>query len=68
MSRAAIVTWATLSHIRKKLASLNIYIAKVSSDITKFSEYMTELELNLKVRGGVTHNLLTNLWKAYSSV
>ena len=29
---------------------------------------LTEQRLNLKVRGGVTHDLLTNLWKAYSSV
>ena len=29
---------------------------------------LTEQQLNLKARGGVTHDLLTNLWKAYSSV
>ena len=68
MSRASIDTRATLFHIRENLASLGIYMAKVSNNITKFNEYVTELKLNLKGRGGVTHDLLTNLWKAYSSV
>ena len=43
-------------------------MAKVLNNIIKFNEYVTEQQLNLKARGGVTHDLLTNLWKAYSSV
>ena len=68
MSKASIDTRATLSHIRENLASLDVYMAKVSNNIIKFNEYVTEQRLNLKARGGVTHDLLTNLWKAYSSV
>ena len=43
-------------------------MAKVSNNITKFNEYVIEQRLNSKARGGVTHDLMINLWKAYSSV
>ena len=59
---------ATLSHIRENLVSLDIYMAKVFKNINKFNEYITKLRLNLKGRGGVTHDLLTNLWNAHLSV
>ena len=68
MFRASIDTWAILSHIREKLASLDIYQANASINITKFNEFVTELWLNLKTREGFTHNLLTNLLEVYLSV
>ena len=43
-------------------------MVKLSSNITKFNEYVTEQILNLKTRGGVTRDLLVNLWKAYLNV
>ena len=39
--RASIDTRATLSHIRENLASLDIYVDKVSDNATKFNEYVT---------------------------
>ena len=67
MSRVSIDTRATSSHICENLAPLDIYMDKASNNITKFNEDVTELGLNLKTRGGGTHNLLTNSLKAYSS-
>ena len=65
MSKASIDSRATLSHIRENLRSLDSYMVKVSSNITKFNDYVNEQRLDLKARGGITHDLLTNLWKAY---
>ena len=36
-------------------------MAKVSNDITKFNEYLMALRLDLKARGEVPSDLLTNL-------
>ena len=63
ISKAYIDTRATLPHIRENLDSLDVYMAKVSNNIIKFNEYVTERRLNLKARRGVTHDLLTKLWK-----
>jgi len=68
MSKASIDTKATLSHIRENLNALDSYIIKVSSNIIKFNQYVTEQLINLHARGGVTHDLLINLWKAYLNV
>lgn len=66
MSKAAIDTRATLSHIRENLSNLDTYMATITSNIIAFNEYVKEQRLNLAARGGVTHDLMTNLWKAYS--
>ena len=66
MSKAAIDTRVTLSHIRENLSNLDTYMTTIASNITSFNEYVKEQRLNLAARGGVTHDLMTNLWKAYS--
>lgn len=66
MTKAAIDTRATLSHIRENLSNLDTYMTTISSNITAFNEYVKEQRLNLAARGGVTHDLMTNLWKAFS--
>ena len=68
MSKAAIDTRATLSHIRENLSNLDTYMSTISSNITAFNEYVKEQRLNLAARGGVTHDLMINLWKAYAVV
>ena len=66
MSKSAIDTRATLSHIRENLSNLDTYMTTVSSNIVTFNEYVKEQRLNLAARGGITHDLMTNLWKAFS--
>ena len=66
MSKSAIDTRATLSHIRENLSNLDTYMTTISSNITSFNEYVKEQRLNLAAREGVTHDLMTNLWKAFS--
>ena len=68
MNKAVVDTRATLSHIRENLANLDSYITTVNSNITMFNEYVNQQRIGLQVRGGVTHDLLTNLWKAYTNV
>lgn len=68
MAKASVDTRATLSFIRENLSNLDTYIATVGSNITIFNEYVKRQRLSLKARGGVTHDLLTNLWKAYQNV
>ena len=65
IGKIAIDTRATLSHIRENLSNLDTYITTVSSNISLFNDYVKEQRLNLAARGGVTHDLMTNLWKAY---
>ena len=65
MAKASIDTRATLSFIRENISNLDTYITTVSSNITTFNEYVKRQRLSLSARGGVTHDLLTNLWKAY---
>ena len=68
ISKATIDSRGTLSHIRENLSNLDSYMPTVNCNITKFNEYVKEQVNNLKSRGGVTHDLLTHLWKAYSVV
>lgn len=68
MAKATIDTRATLSFIRENISNLNTYITTVSSNITTFNEYVKRQQLSLAARGGVTHDLMTNLWKAYLNV
>lgn len=65
MAKATIDTRATLSFIRENISNLDSYITTVSSNITTFNEYVKRQRLSLTARGGVTHDLMTNLWKAY---
>ena len=67
MARASIDTRATLSFIRENISNLDTYIATVGSNISTFNEYVKRQRLSLSARGGVTHDLLTNLWKAYQN-
>ena len=61
-------TNATTNSIRTQLSNLDEYITTIGCDIIKFNEHVKRLLEQLKTRGGETHDLLTNLFKAYISV
>ena len=65
MSKAAIDSRATVSHICENLANLDSYMTKVQSNISLFNSYVKEQITNLAARGEQTQDLLTNLWRAY---
>lgn len=65
MGKASIDSRATLSFIRENISNLDTYITTIGSNITTFNEYVKRQRLSLTARGGVTHDLMTNLWKAY---
>jgi len=47
---------------------LDKFIVSMDSDILKFNDHLKELLQQLHARGGTTHNLLSNLFKAYKVV
>ena len=61
-------TNATTNSIRTKLSNLDEYITTIGCDFTKFNKHVKRLLEQLKAHGGETHDLLTNLFKAYISV
>ena len=61
-------TNATTNSIRTQPSNLDEYITTIGCDIIKFNEHVKRLLDLLKARGGETHDLLTNLFKAYISV
>jgi hypothetical protein len=60
-------TNATVISIKTKLSSLDSYILTIGSDITKFNGYVKLLVDSLTSRGQTTTDLLTNLFKGYTS-
>ena len=60
-------THATTAHIRTSLASLDVYMPTIGSDITKFNVYVMDLLSQLNARGETTHELLTFLFKGYKA-
>ncbi len=68
IQQSHIDTNATTSAIRHALATLDTYMPVVSYDITKFNQYVrTQLEA-LQARGETTHDLTTNLFRAFLTV
>ena len=61
-------TNATTNSIRTQLSNLDEYITTIGCDIIKFNKHVKCLQEQLNARGGETHDLLTNLFKAYVSV
>ena len=61
-------TNATTNLIRTQLSNPDEYITTIGCDIIKFNEHVKRLLEQLKARGGETHDLLTNLFKAYISI
>ena len=61
-------TNVTTNSIRTQLSNLDEYITTIGCDIIKFNEHVKRLIEQLKARGGETHDLLTNLFKAYTAV
>ena len=57
-----------MNSIRTQLSNLDEYITTIGCDIIKFNEHVKRLLEQLNARGGETHDLLTNLFKAYVSV
>ena len=60
-------TRATVRHIRDKLSSLDLYLPTIGHDIIKFNTYVKDLLDSLNARGETTHDLLSNVFKAYKS-
>jgi hypothetical protein len=61
-------TNATSKYLRDNIRELDQYIVKIDSDIIKFNDYVQEQLEGLAARGETTHDLLTNLFRAYKSV
>ena len=61
-------TNTTTNSIRMQLSNLDEYITTIGCDIIIFNEDVKRLMEQLKARGWETHDLLTNLFKAYISV
>ena len=61
-------TNATTNSIRTQLSNLDEFISTIGCDIIKFNEHVKHLLEQLNARGGETHDLLTNLFKAYVSI
>ena len=61
-------TKATTISIRTQLSNLDEYITTIVCDIVKLNEHVKRLLEQLKACGGETHDLLTNLFKAYISI
>ena len=61
-------TNATTNSIRTQLSTLDEYITTIGCDIIKFNEHVKRLLEQLNASGGETHDLLTNLFKAYISI
>ena len=61
-------TNATTNLIRTQLSNLDEYITTIGCDIIKFNKHVKRLLEQLNACGGETHDLLTNLFKAYISV
>ena len=61
-------TNATTNSIRTQLSNLNEYITTIGCDIINFNEHVKRFLEQLKAHGRETHDLLTNLFKAYISV
>ena len=69
ISKCALDTKATVASIRSKLAKLESAIeTKYNFDIKRFNDYVNELVGDLRARNEETHDLLTNLFSAYSRV
>ena len=54
-------TNASTTAVREKLNSLDLYMATIDSDISKFNSYVKQQLATLAARGESTHDLLTNL-------
>jgi len=66
--QSSIDTNATTASIRNQLADIGTYLATVNFDITKMNERVNLLLESLQARGGTTHDLLNNLFRAYKTV
>ena len=65
---SAIDTNATVMSIRSQLGNIDTYIATVNFDITKTNERVNTLLEALSTRGETTHDMLSNLFRAYRTV
>ena len=58
---------ATSTMIRTKLATLDEHLAEMGNNISKFNDEVKVLVSSLNARGETTHDLQTNLFKAYAT-
>ena len=58
---------ATSSMIRTKMTNLDEYLEEVNNDIVEFNSHVQMLIDSLAARGETTHDLMTNLFKAYAA-
>ena len=59
---------ATTTSIRDQLSSLDRFITTVECNITQFNARVKGLLEGLVLRGQITHDLLSNLFKGYAAV
>ena len=58
---------ATPTMIRTKLSNLDDYLEEADNDVEEFNRYVQMLIDSLSARGETTHDLMTNLFKAYAA-
>jgi hypothetical protein len=68
ITESTIDTNATTSAIRRSLATLDDYMPTIGYDISKFNRYVKSQVEALKARGKESHDLTTNLFRAYLTV
>jgi hypothetical protein len=61
-------TNATTRILREELNKLDSYMVSIDSDISKFNEHVKDILEKLHARGQTTHDLLSNLFRAYKVV
>ena len=67
MNHASVDTQATISLTRQQLASLDVKMVELNSDVSEFNKYVSELKLKLAQHGTKSDDLLINLFRGYKA-
>ena len=67
MNHASVDTQATISLTRQQLASLDVKMVELNSDVREFNKYVSELKLKLAQHGTKSDDLLINLFRGYKA-
>jgi hypothetical protein len=67
IANSHIDTKATTMHIRHQLASLDVHMVRLKSDVLKLNIYVIELLSSLEARGEKSYDVLSFLFKGYKA-
>ena len=65
IQKATVDSRSTASHLRDNLATLDVYMTTVNSNIETFNQYVKVNKQGLKARGQRTDDMMTNLFRGY---